>query len=103
MTRLTMIVEDDSATRRCLGGLFSLQGWEVCLAPTVGEALTLLEHGLEPDVLILDLTLPDGGGEAVLEAVKDAGLQTQVIVCTGTTDPVRLMKLRELGPDLTLF
>ncbi len=103
MSRLTMIVEDDSATRRCLGGIFSLQGWEVCLAPTVSEALTLLEHGLVADFLILDLTLPDGGGEAVLKAVKDAGLKSQVIVCTGTMDPIRLLRLRELEPDITLI
>jgi DNA-binding NarL/FixJ family response regulator len=64
--------------------------------------MTLLGHGLEPDFLILDLRLPDGDGEAVLEAVKDAGLKTRVIVCSGAADPLRLLRLRELKPDLTL-
>jgi two-component system KDP operon response regulator KdpE len=98
-----MIVEDDSSTRGCLGGLFSLQGWDVCLAPTVAEALTLLGHGLKPDFLVLDLGLPDGGGEAVLKAVKEAGLKTHIIVCTGIADPLRLMKLRDMKPDVTLI
>src|SRR4051812_7735781 len=103
MSRLTMIVEDDATTRRCLGGLFTRRGWEVCLAPTVGEALALLEHGLEPDFLILDLRLPDGRGEAVLKAVQDAGLKTRVIVCTGMMDPIRLMRLREMEPNVMLI
>ena len=103
MSRLTMIVEDDAATRKCLGGLFTLQGWATCVAPTVSEALALLDHGLEPDSLILDLGLPDGQGEAVLRAVKEAGPKTRVIVCTGVADPMRLMGLRDLKPDLTIF
>jgi DNA-binding response OmpR family regulator len=98
-----MIVEDDSPTRDCLGGLFSVHGWEVRPASTVSEALALLGQGLEPDFLILDLGLPDGGGEVVLSAVKEAGLNTHVIVCTGVTDPLRLMKLREMKPDMTLI
>jgi DNA-binding response OmpR family regulator len=103
MKRLTMIVEDDSPTRDRLGGLFSVQGWDVRLTPTVSEALTLLGHDLEPDVLILDLGLPDGGGEAVLSAVKEAGLKTHVVVCTGTADPLRLLHFREMKPDMTLI
>jgi DNA-binding NtrC family response regulator len=73
------------------------------LAPTVGEALALLEHGVEPDFLILDLRLPDGLGEAVLKAVQDAGLKTRVIVCTGMMDPMRLMRLRAMKPDMMLI
>lgn len=103
MPKLTMIVEDDSATRDSMGGLFTFYGWDVCLAPTLAEALTLLAHGLEPDFLILDLRLPDGDGEAVLKAVKDRGLRTRVIVCSGAADdPLRLIRLREMNPDLTL-
>jgi CheY-like chemotaxis protein len=79
------------ATGHALGGLGSRYGWGVCLSPTVSEALNLLEHGLEPDCLILDLKLPDGDGAAVLRKVLDAGLKTHVTVCTGDTDPMRLI------------
>jgi DNA-binding NtrC family response regulator len=103
MKRLTMIVEDDAATRRGLGILFARRGWDVRSAASVAGALSLLGHGPEPVFLLLDLGLPDGGGEAVLEAVKAAGLGTHVLVYTGTADPLRLMRLRELGPELTLF
>src|SRR4051812_13076211 len=103
MTRLAMLVEDDPATRDGLGGLFRRRGWDVCPAPTVAAALAGLGHGPEPDLLILDLGLPDGGGEAVLRQVKAAGLRTRVVVFTGAADPLRLVRLRELGPDATLI
>src|SRR4051794_13054739 len=103
MTKLTMIVEDDAATRKRLGGIFSHRGWDVRSAPTVGQALTLLGRGLEPDFLVLDLGLPDGEGEVVFEAVKDAGLRTRVIVFTGMADPARLRRVGQMKPDITLI
>ena len=78
-----MIVEDDAATLRALGSAFSRKGWDVCTAATVAEALALLERSPAPDFLILDLMLPDGGGEVILRRVKQAGLASHVIICTG--------------------
>jgi CheY-like chemotaxis protein len=101
--RLLMIVEDDLATRDALGGLCSRYGWGVCLSPTVTEALNLLEHGLEPDCLVLDLVLPDGDGIEVLRKVREAGLRTHITVCTGDTDPIRLIQVRQLNPELLLI
>jgi DNA-binding response OmpR family regulator len=101
-TQVLMIVEDDLATRRALGAIFSRDGWQVCLATTAAEAAALLDHGLVPDFLILDLMLPDGDGVAILGRVRRAGLATRVIVCSGTSDPARWDAVRGLHPDLTL-
>jgi two-component system, OmpR family, response regulator len=101
--RLLMIVEDHLSTRRTLGGMFSRRGWEVCLAPTIAEALSLLDHGLEPDCLVLDLMLPDGDGEQVLRRVRALGLKTRVAVCTATSEPTRLGALRGWEPDALLI
>jgi DNA-binding response OmpR family regulator len=96
MTKLTMIVEDDPATRKRPGGISSHRGRDVRSAPTA-------EEGLEPDFLILDLGLPDGDGETVFGAVRGAGLATRVIVCTGMVDPMRLLRLGRMRPDVTLI
>jgi two-component system, OmpR family, KDP operon response regulator KdpE len=103
MTKLTMIVEDDPATRKRPGGISSHRGRDVRSAPTADEALALPEEGLEPDFLILDLGLPDGDGETVFGAVRGAGLATRVIVCTGMVDPMRLLRLGRMRPDVTLI
>jgi DNA-binding response OmpR family regulator len=98
-----MIVEDDPATRRAFGAAFSRSGWVVRTAATVAEALDLLGRGPEPDGMILDLILPDGDGLDVLRRVRDAGLRARVAVCTGTSDPMLLMRARALKPDLLLI
>ena len=101
--RVLMLVEDHSETRRAFGAIFSRKGWDVCLATTVAEALALLERGLEPDCLILDSRLPDGRGEAVLSKVLDAKLKTNVVICTGDPDAMRLVGSDTLRPDMILF
>ena len=82
-----MIVEDDPSSRTSLGSIFSRRGWVICSAGTLSGAMSLLDHGLVPDCLLLDLVLPDGNGEEVLRKVRDGGLKTRVAVCTGAQDP----------------
>src|SRR4051812_30458119 len=71
-----LIIEDDPDTQAVWRIVFARRGWEVVAASTVAEGRAALEH--PPDFLILDLGLPDGGGEAILRAVRDAGLRTRV-------------------------
>ena len=103
MNHHLMVVEDDPGARRALGAIFSSRGWTVCSAASVAEAEELLDRDPEPEALILDLTLPDGSGEAVLRKVRAEGLGTHVTVCTGSTDPRVMMKVRALKPDLLLI
>ena len=59
-----LVVDDDHYTRYALRNLFARRGWQVDLASTVAEALAFLDEAHR--CVILDLNLPDGGGEAVL-------------------------------------
>lgn len=63
-------VEDDEDVRRIVKRLLP-QDWEVMGAKTVADAKTLLDQ--QPyDLVLLDLLLPDGGGETILEHVGAA-------------------------------
>jgi ActR/RegA family two-component response regulator len=46
-----------------------------------------------PSFALLDLTLPDGVGETVLEAIQALGLPTRVIVVSGSADQERRAKI----------
>src|SRR5437588_8246828 len=94
-----LVVEDDSASQDAYRQFYSRSGWEVRVAGTVGEALSLLDADTEPCCLILDLHLPDGDGVDVLRRVRDKGLKTRVAVCTGSVDLARLKAASELKPD----
>ena len=52
-----------------------------------------------PDVMVLDLMLPDGSGIDLLEAVRAAGKPTRVIVLTGSHDAALERKVRRLAPE----
>ena len=94
-----MIVEDDPSSRSSLGSIFSRRGWAICSAGTLSEAMALLDHGLVPDCLVLDLVLPDGNGEEILSKIRTDGLKTRVAVCTGAQDPVSLSRVRSMNPN----
>ena len=83
-----LIVDDDKASSETLRRLLVHRGWVVTVAECVTEALTKLDP--PPLCVLLDLMLPDGDGEEILRKVREEGLATKVVVCTGTVDPVRL-------------
>jgi DNA-binding response OmpR family regulator len=102
VTRLrVLIVDDHEQSRRVLITLFEKNGWEAVEAGTIEEALTLLEP--VPDCAVLDLCLPDGGGETILRKIREEKLPVGIVaVVTGEDDPIRLGEVAELKPDLVV-
>ena len=97
-----LIVDDDRVIVTALRSLIRRRGAAVRVAYSVSEALASLESDGSPDWMLLDLMLPDGEGERVLRAVRQRGLETQVVVSTGVSDPARLRELEQLGADAVM-
>lgn len=66
-----LIVEDEPEANKLLGMLIKLRGYRSTSALTGGEALDLLTK-VSPDVIFLDLMLPDLSGYEVCRSVKGA-------------------------------
>jgi signal transduction histidine kinase len=64
-----LVVEDIAVTRELLRALLLDAGYQVALAPTAAEAMAHLEREL-PDLLMLDLLLPDRNGLEVCRALR---------------------------------
>jgi DNA-binding NarL/FixJ family response regulator len=62
------------------------------------EAIGLTEE-LRPDVLLLDVDMPDADGVRVTEAVRAAGLPTKIVVLTGHADGHQARALARLGVE----
>lgn len=97
-----LVLDDHAWSRHPLRGIFLRMGWDVSVAGTVAEALSLLDTGPEPCCLVLDLGLPDGDGEVVLKQVREKGYKTRVVVATGVVDGERLKTVAGLNPDALL-
>jgi two-component system KDP operon response regulator KdpE len=72
VTRAAMIllVDDETAIQRALDPLLRSRGYDVALARTSIEAIEAFSR-FKPDLLILDLGLPDGDGLEVCRWVRD--------------------------------
>jgi CheY-like chemotaxis protein len=64
-----LIVEDNPLNRLLVHDLLELRGHAVLEAATVDEARAMLEVE-RPDLLLLDVQIPGGGGEAVIREVR---------------------------------
>jgi CheY-like chemotaxis protein len=84
MEENVLVVEHHSRTRLGICELLNRTGVRVRSAKTIGAALQELSH--MPALVVLDLSLPDGNGIEVLEAIRKAGLATKVAVLSSGGD-----------------
>jgi len=83
-----LVVEDNAAAAGALQLLFDANGYVTRCAGGVVAALDAV-RALAPDVMILDLTLPDGDGLDVLRALRDGGAPATVALTGHDDDGVR--------------
>jgi two-component system KDP operon response regulator KdpE len=69
MTLRVLIVEDDPEIRAIIQSSLSVEGFTVQTAVSLSEASALILHAL-PDILVLDLGLPDGDGLSLVKEVR---------------------------------
>lgn len=81
-----LIVDDSALVTGALRVLFEESGYRVTVAGTVDSAIQCGLHDTS-DIMLLDLTLPDGDGLAVLESLREQSAEPRVtIAVTGHDD-----------------
>jgi DNA-binding response OmpR family regulator len=91
-----LLVDDDDVLRGLLRTLLSSHGYSVAEASTCNLAISLL--GSQPfDLVLLDITLPDGSGFSVAEFLREKNIPSKVIVLTGTNGLDIALKGASLG------
>ena len=78
-----LIVEDDQHIAELLGIHLSRAGYKVLLAQDAVHAISISQKE-RPDLIILDIMLPAGGGEGVLAALKNS-FKTALIPIVATS------------------
>ena len=102
---MKVLMVDDSAEirERLTAMLGELPEVEIAgQATTVAEAVSAA-HLLKPDVMILDLRMPDGNGLDVLYFIEREQIQTRVIVLTNYTYPQFEKRARAAGAFAYLY
>jgi DNA-binding NtrC family response regulator len=96
MADTLLLVDDDEDVLRAIGDYFERLGYEVMREPTgAGGVDTFLR--VRPDVVILDLNLPDTSGLDVLERLRREN--GAVILLTGQGDIETAVRAMQLGAE----
>lgn len=98
MSPRVLVVEDDASLRLALCDNLAGEGYVVAGARTLKEAREALQAGA-PDVVVLDLMLPDGDGTSLCRELRAAGHGTRVLMLTARTLEDDLVKGFEAGAD----
>lgn len=101
MNRKILVVDDETEIVDQVKEYFEGEGFSVMTAET-GDAGIKLITKEAPDILILDMKLPDMSGLLVLKYVKAQSPNTKVIVITGYIDQGMFDQAEELGRDIFL-
>src|SRR5688572_2734730 len=92
-----LIVEDNELVTGALRILFEETGRRVTVAHSVAEAIHAGRND-PPDLLLLDLTLPDGDGLEVARTLDASGIHPKATVAlTGRDDPESLQRCEDAG------
>jgi two-component system KDP operon response regulator KdpE len=93
-----LVVDDEPPIRRLLRTGLGTQGYEIHEAENAAQAHAYLERE-KPDLVVLDLGLPDQNGLDLLRQLRDDGLHVPVVILSSRTDEAGIVQALELGAD----
>jgi DNA-binding response OmpR family regulator len=92
-----LLVEDDLDTSRSLTKALESSGYRVTAVDTGTEARSIVEH-VRPDLILLDLMLPDTDGLVLTTALKTL-TRAPIIICSARQEQVDRVLGLKLGAD----
>jgi two-component system response regulator RegX3 len=94
---MVLMVEDEASITEPLSEALARDGFDTEVAGTVAEALELAAR-LEPDLVLLDVMLPDGSGYDVCRELRSRS-QVPIIMLTARGEEIDRIVGLELGAD----
>ena len=92
---VVLVVDDEAPIREIERRILEKGGYRVVEAGSGAEAFARIEQGPPPDLMIVDLDMPEMSGEELVQRVHTTRGQLKVLYVTGNID--RLLDSRELA------
>jgi DNA-binding response OmpR family regulator len=92
-----MIVDDEAPAREMVGDYLKMHGFAVTLCDG-GKSLRAAIEGGAPDLVVLDLNMPEEDGLSIIRDLKSR-INVPVIMLTATASPIDRVVGLELGAD----
>jgi DNA-binding response OmpR family regulator len=97
MTTKILVIDDDSAVTDLLSLLLRSQGFEVTATNSSTDGLNFVRE-IQPDLVVLDLMMPEIDGWEVCKAVR-AFSDVPIIVLSALNDPSMIASVLDSGAD----
>jgi two-component system KDP operon response regulator KdpE len=93
-----LVVDDEPPIRKLLRVGLSTQDFVIIEAPNARTAMELVAAD-QPDLVLLDLGLPDMAGHDLLAKWRAEGLTLPIVILSSRTDEEGIVKALEMGAD----
>src|SRR5690349_18583887 len=92
-----LVIDDDSAVTDLLSLLLKSNGFDVTATNNSAEGLSLIRD-ISPDVIILDLMMPEMDGWQICKAVREFS-QVPIFILSALNDPSMIASVLDAGAD----
>ncbi len=97
MTIKLLVIDDDTAVTDLLSLLLRSQGFEVFATNNSAEGLSMVRE-IDPDLVVLDLMMPEMDGWEVCRSVRQFS-QVPIIILSALNDPSMIASVLDAGAD----
>lgn len=93
-----LVVDDEAPIRRFLRVGLTAEGYAVVEAGSGAQAIAAITQDA-PDLILLDLGLPDTSGHGLLERWRSERMEVPIVILSSRTDETGIVQALELGAD----
>jgi len=94
-----LLIDDDELIRDSIVPMLKLMGHQACAVDCAAKGIEKLNLGLNPDLIILDMSMPEISGLDALPLIYAINPYQNIILATGLEDE-RVHKARAINPSI---
>ncbi|MHB8625672.1 MAG: response regulator [Aggregatilineales bacterium] len=97
--RRILVVDDEMGARTLLSIMLERDGFKALKAKDASEALTMLEQGERPDLIILDVMMPGMDGVELCRTIRNRPATTEIpiLILSARSDVEAVMRGMDAG------
>lgn len=92
-----LLADDNAVVRATLREIFEQSGWKVCAEASDGQEAILKAQRFQPDLIVLDLSMPVMNGLSAAHILKEVLPKTPLILFTSFADILSSDDLERIG------
>jgi two-component system chemotaxis response regulator CheY len=97
MTARIMLVDDTAFMRRMLRDILTKEGFEVVAEAANGREAVTVYHEARPDLVIMDITMPEMDGIAAVSEIVDGDAAARILMCSALGQQELIIEALEAG------